>query len=47
MHKIFFIFIFLLSFGSTDGITSQVKIKFKIDGEIITNLDILDEKNYL
>ena len=47
MHKIFFIFIFLLSFGGTDGFTSQVKIKFKIDGEIITNLDILDEKNYL
>ena len=47
MHKIFFIFVFLLSFGSTDGFTSQVKIKFKIDGEIITNLDILDEKNYL
>ena len=47
MHKIFFIFIFLLSFGGTDSFTSQVKIKFKIDGEIITNLDILDEKNYL
>ena len=47
MYKIFYIFIFLFSFGSNDGFTSQVKIKLKIDGEIITNLDILDEKNYL
>lgn len=47
MYKIFYIFIFLFSFGSNDGFTSQIKIKLKIDGEIITNLDILDEKNYL
>ena len=47
MYKIFFIFIFLFLFESSNSFTSQVKIKIKIDGEIITNLDILDEKNYL
>ena len=35
MYKIFYIFIFLFSFGSNDGFTSQ-EIKLKIDGEIIT-----------
>ena len=40
------IFIFFVFFVTTKSF-SEIIIKYKIDGEIITNIDILNEKNYL
>jgi len=46
LKKIFsIIIIFVFSFNITNG--NEVKIKVKIDNEIITNVDIVNEKNYL
>ena len=39
------IIIFFCLFNITNG--NEVKIKVKIDNEIITNVDIINEKNYL
>lgn len=43
--KIFVIFIIILLFNSKA--TSQIEIKFKVGEEIITNIDVKNEKNYL
>jgi len=46
LKKIFsIIIIFFCLFNITNG--NEVKIKVKIDNEIITNVDIVNEKNYL
>ncbi len=47
MNKFLVIFIFLSLINNSISQSSEISIKFKVDGEIITNLDILDEKNYL
>ena len=39
--------IFIFVFFVTTKSFSEIIIKYKIDGEIITNIDILNEKNYL
>ena len=41
IYAFFFIFLFL------DISYSKIQIKYKIDDQIITNIDIIDEKNYL
>ncbi len=43
--KIFVIFIIILIFNSKAN--SQIEIKFKVGEEIITNIDVKNEKNYL
>ncbi len=47
MYRFLVIFIFLILINNNISQSSDIRIKFKIDDEIITNLDILDEKNYL
>ena len=42
----FIIFIFLI-FGFLSNAKTEIKIKYKIGEEILTNIDILEEKNYL
>ena len=47
MNKIIIIlniFFLILSIGKS---SSEIKIKYKIDSEIITNIDIQNERNYL
>ena len=47
MLKIYLL-IFLLFFTSNlNALNSKIDIKFKIGDEVITNIDIKDEKNYL
>ncbi len=41
------ILIILISFSKHSNSSIKIDIKYKIDNEIITNLDILDEKKYL
>ena len=42
-YLIFFLFFITLNFSAN----SKILIKYKVDDEIITNIDIIDEKNYL
>ena len=45
--KILFYFVFLLSITISFTSADELKIKLKIENEIITNYDISDEINYL
>ena len=47
MRHILMILIILISFSKHSNSSIKIDIKYKIDNEIITNLDILDEKKYL
>ena len=47
MKKLNLIFIFCLFLLPTHKIYASIEIKFKIGNEIITNIDIINEKNYL
>ena len=43
----FKILILALIMLTTTNLKANIEIKYKIDGEIITNIDLLNEKNYL
>ena len=43
----FKILILALIMLTTTNLEANIEIKYKIDGEIITNIDLLNEKNYL
>ena len=45
--KLKIIFFCLLSILITHNLNAKIKIKYKIDDIIITNIDIINEKNYL
>ena len=45
--KKIFIYVFFFIFLFLDISYSKIQIKYKIDDQIITNIDIIDEKNYL
>ena len=47
MRHILMILIILISFSKHSNSSIKIDIKYKIDNEIITNLDILNEKKYL
>ncbi len=47
MKKINLVTLFLLALFISSTSYSQIKIKYKIGNEIVTNIDILNEKNYL
>ena len=47
MIKFKLFIIFLLVFFMNFNIQAEIKIKFKVGEDIITNFDILKEKNYL
>ena len=47
MRHILMILIILISFSKHSNSSIKIDIRYKIDNEIITNLDILDEKKYL
>ena len=47
MSKIYLIFFIILFSNKLYALNNEVVIKFKIGREIITNLDIKNEKNYL
>ena len=47
MFKIYILFFFLFFSSKLNALNSNIDIKYKIDDEIITNIDIQDEKNYL
>ena len=47
MRHILIILIVLISFSKHSNSSIKIDIKYKIDNEIITNLDILNEKKYL
>ena len=47
MKKIKLVALFLLAVFISSTSYSQIKIKYKIGNEIVTNIDILNEKNYL
>ena len=44
MRHILMILIILISFSKHSNSSIKIDIKYKIDNEIITNLDILNEK---
>ena len=46
MFKIYILFFFFFS-SKLNALNSNIDIKYKIDDEIITNIDIQDEKNYI
>ena len=46
MLKIYVVIFFLIFFKNSISY-SQIQIKYKIDEEIITNVDILNERKYL
>ena len=46
VKKIILIF-FYFFYNINNSANSNIEIKYKIDDEIITNIDIIDEKNYL
>ena len=43
LNYLIFLFFITLNFSAN----SKILIKYKVDDEIITNIDIIDEKNYL
>ena len=47
MDIIKFIIIFVILIFISNLSKANIKIKYKIDDQIITNIDILNEKNYL
>ena len=47
MTKFKLLIIFLLVFFINFNIHAEIKIKFKVGEDIITNIDIFNEKNYL
>ena len=47
MFKIYLVIFFLFFSSNLSAFNSNIYIKFKIGDEIITNIDIIDEKNYL
>ncbi len=47
MFKFSIILCFLLIFLNINTSYSQIKIRYKIGNEIITNIDIVNERNYL
>ena len=47
IKKISSIIIFFLAFISSSFSENNVYIKYKVDNEIVTNIDIKNEENYL
>ena len=47
MFKIYILVFFLFFSSKLNALNSNIDIKYKIGDEIITNIDIQDEKNYL
>ena len=47
MNKLKIIIYFFSIFIIINSANSKIEIKYKVDNEIITNIDILNEKNYL
>ena len=47
MFKLNILILFFFVFGLTSNVKTEIKIKYKIGEEILTNIDIFDEKNYL
>ncbi len=47
MNNLKIIFVIVFSFLISHFCNAKIVIKYKIDGQIITNVDILNEKNYL
>ena len=47
MARFNLLIIFLLVFFINFNVQADIKIKFKVGEDIITNIDILNEKNYL
>ena len=47
MFKSYILILLLLFSFKSNALSSKIEIKFKIGGEIITNIDIKNEKNYL
>ncbi len=47
MNKFLLIFYFIIIMLNSNILQAQIKIKYKIGEEIITNIDIINEKNYL
>lgn len=47
MFRLSYLLIIILIIFKTDNLYSQIVIKYKIGDEIITNIDVINEKNYL